>query len=491
MVFGSGKRRATGKNQEDAMCRKPLFILLSATTFAVIPKTIYAGWTRTYGGVGFDAGRCVEQTDDGGYVITGYTRSFGAGESDLWLLKTDPLGDTVWTKIYGSKNRDWGFRVRQTFDGAYIILGGTFPVDSGLPITWLLKTDFLGDTLWTQTYEGTGSWGQGGNWIEQTTDNGYIITGRKHSDLWLVKLDSLGEILWERSYGGEWYDEGHCVQEASDGGYIVTGYTSSLEEYGHDLWLLKVDDQGDTLWTAAFDDIEGGASEGFVVREKEDGDYMISGVWEIMPMRFALGLFLADEDGYIYPTPQIWVDYDGWYNSMALASDGCVIVASNPEDEAVLIKTNLGGVPRWERTYKGEGHAYGSCVQATSDGGYIIVGSTHPSGAEERDLWLIKTDSLGYVDAVVEDRVVEAPNWKLVTSIGPQIVLRYADHPQGFHASIFDATGRKVDELHATESSGMITWGKCYGCYGCYELGVYFIRSSSGSATAGKVVLVE
>jgi len=156
-----------------------------------------------------------------------------------------------------------------------------------------------------------------------------------------------------------------------------------------------------------------------------------------------------------------------------------------------LIKTNLGSVPRWERTYEGEGHAYGNCVQATSDGGYIIVGSTHPSGVEERGLWLIKTDSLGYVEGVVEDRVVEAPNWGVVISIGPQIVLRYSDHPQGFHASIFDATGRKVDELHATGASGMITWGKCYGCYGCYGPGVYFIRSSSGSATAGKVILVE
>lgn len=427
------------------------------------------------------AGTACSKPVTGGYILTGRTRSFGAGESDLWLLKTDPLGDTVWTKIYGSKNREWGLRVRQTFDGAYIILGGTFPVDSEPPITWLLKTDSLGDTLWTQTYEGTGSWGEVANWIEQTTDGGYIITGRKHGDLWLVKLDSLGEILWERSYGGEWYDEGHCVQEASDGGYIVTGYTSSLEEYGHDLWLLKVDDQGDTLWTAAFDDVEGGASEGFVVREKEDGYYMISGVWEIMPMRFALGLFLADEDGYIYPTPQIWVDYDGWYNSMALASDGCVILASNPEDKAVLIKT---GVPRWERIYEGEGHAYGNCVQATSDGGYIVTGYL------KGRLCLIKTNANGDTAAVTEEAVVDATSdWLILSPIGQRIVLRYKDRPEGFHASVFDATGRKVDELHATGASGMITWGKCYGCYGA---GVYFIRVESGaSRQTQKVILIR
>ena len=94
---------------------------------------------------------------------------------------------------------------------------------------------------------------------------------------------------------------------------------------------------------------------------------------------------------------------------------------------------------------------------------------------------------------VVEQPIVEKPaDWEVITSIGSQIVLRYQDRPDGFRASIFDASGRKVDEVHATESSGMITWGRCYGCYGCYGPGVYFIvLKSAGAIKAQKVVLIR
>ena len=118
-------------------------------------------------------------------------------------------------------------------------------------------------------------------------------------------------------------------------------------------------------------------------------------------------------------------------------------------------------------------------VEQTSDGGYIVVGE------KGGDLFIVKTDSLGNL-GIKEETVINPPlSFEVVASIGPQIVLSYENYPQGFHASIFDATGRKVDEIHAAGSSGTIIWGATH------SPGVYFIRSSSGSATAGKVILVE
>lgn len=134
----------------------------------------------------------------------------------------------------------------------------------------------------------------------------------------------------------------------------------------------------------------------------------------------------------------------------------------------------------WMRTYGGYSDDLGWRVQETEDSGYIVLGSTRSFGSGDYDLWLIKTDSLGYVDAAIEEPVIETWGWKLVTSIGPQIVLRYTDRPEGFHACVFDASGRKVDEVRSASPSGTITWG------GGRSRGVYFIQEIK-RGSVGKV----
>jgi hypothetical protein len=223
-------------------------------------------WTKTFGDSGeISQGYCVQQTTDGGYIITG---------NPFWLIKTDSSGNTLWTKTFGGSG---GYCVQQTKDGGYIITGCT--TYSGAGETWLIKTDSHGDTLWTKTFGGIGY--DEGKSVQQTTDGGYIITGRKssfgagNSDVWLIKTDSSGDTLWTKTFGGIGYDQGNSVQQTTDGGYIITGYTSSFGADVFDLWLIKTDSSGDTLWTKTFG--ETGGNQGNSVQQTSDGGYIITG----------------------------------------------------------------------------------------------------------------------------------------------------------------------------------------------------------------------
>ncbi|MQY70975.1 T9SS type A sorting domain-containing protein, partial [bacterium] len=236
-------------------------------------------WTKTYGGTEDEGGGSVCQTPDGGYVITGYTYSFATGFGDVYLVKTDESGDTQWTKTYGgSIGEDWGISVKEAPDGGYIIAGITWSFGTGGWDVYLLRTDAWGDTLWTKTYGGEDN--EYALSIQETSDGGYIIAGWTEPfesgdayNAYLVKTDSDGELLWEKTYGTEGRDYGHSVCEAHNGGYVVAGCTYSVG--AGDLYLIKTYDNGDTLWTKTY----GGAGEDWgatICRTSDDG-YIITG----------------------------------------------------------------------------------------------------------------------------------------------------------------------------------------------------------------------
>jgi hypothetical protein len=236
-------------------------------------------WTKTFGGVERDRGFSVKQTLDGGYIVTGRTSSFGAGESDMYLIKTDSSGNTDWIKTIGDTSSGRGYSVQQTSDSGYIIAGETSSFGTGGADVWLLKTDTLGDTLWTKTFGGIDA--DVGSSVQQTTDEGYIITGETSSfgagdeDVWLIKTDTLGDALWTKTFGGVYGDKGNSVQQTVDGGYIIAGKTSSFGAGDKDVWLIKTNASGDTLWTKTIGGIE--REEGFSVKQTLDGGYIIIG----------------------------------------------------------------------------------------------------------------------------------------------------------------------------------------------------------------------
>lgn len=468
-------------------------LLFLGVTILFAPNLFWAGWSRTYGGEDWEVGRSVQQTADGGYIICGYTNS-DTLHHNLLLIKTNENGDTLWTRSYGGSATDEGNCVREANDGGYIITGIT-----GYNI-WLIKTNADGDSLWTREY-GIG-WGY---CVEQTNDKGYIITGQTGAfeelqNLLLLKTDSLGDSIWAHAYGGVNVDEGMSVNQTKDGGYVITGRTISFSNEGDDfdLWLLKTDANGDTLWTRTY----GGEwqDEGCCVQETHDGGYIITGLRTVdstgaNDFLYRLWLLKTDSLG-----DTVWSrEYGEWElraggryvqeisDNGYIVTGWCYPFSYESRMDLCLLKTNSQGDTLWTRSYGGDKRDEGYCVQETNDGGYIVVGKTESFGEGYSDVWLIKTDSLGdTLSAIVEQPVTHQLNFEIAKTIGREIVLRYWDHPQGFHASVYDATGCKVDEIHSNLTRGAITWGERQ------SPGVYFIRSDSDvSSVTQRVILLK
>ncbi len=236
-------------------------------------------WTRTYGGTGVDYGMWVQQTSDGGYILAGATDSYGAGSRDFYLVKTDSIGDTLWTRAYGGVDLEYCYNVRQTSDGGYIAAGYTTSYGAGGRDFYLVKTNANGDTLWTGIYGGADyDYGMG---VQQTTDGGYIFTGYTNSfgaggyDFYLIKTDAAGDTLWTRTYGGTETERPNEVQQTTDGGYIIVGYTNSYGLVFYDVYLIKTDANGDTLWTGMYGGID--HDYGMSIKQTADGGYIAAG----------------------------------------------------------------------------------------------------------------------------------------------------------------------------------------------------------------------
>jgi len=242
-------------------------------------STGVAQWNQTYGGTNDDYGRSVVQTSDGGYAITGWTQSYGAGSGDSWLIKTDAAGTAQWNQTYGGTSVDQGFSVIQTIDGGYAIAGYTESYGSGGIDVWLVKTDGSGTAQWNQTYGGSSS--DFGYSVVQTIDGGYAVAGTTLSygagseDSWLVKTDSTGAVQWNQTYGDIMDDAGFSVVETTDGGYAIAGITNSYGAGNYDFWLVKTDGSGTAQWNQTY----GGTNDdiGWSVVETGDGGYAIAG----------------------------------------------------------------------------------------------------------------------------------------------------------------------------------------------------------------------
>jgi len=191
----------------------------------------------------FDGGNSVRQTSDGGYIIAGWSRPLSGNGGDVWLIKTDANGNKEWDKTLGDGDGDWGGSAQQTSDGGYVIVGATGSLGAGGGDVWLIKTDADGGSVWDRTFGGPGY--DIGQSVQQTTDGGYIIAGTTWSDgasngdVWLIKTDADGNKVWDEVFGGDDDDRGYSVQQTLDGSYIIAGETKSYGASWYDVWLIK------------------------------------------------------------------------------------------------------------------------------------------------------------------------------------------------------------------------------------------------------------
>ena len=202
-------------------------------------------WQKTFGGKDDEWATDIQQTPDGGYIVTGWTRSFGAGRKDMWVLKLDANGDIQWQKTFGGRGDDAGEAVQQTPDGGYIVAGGFSFLGVSWRDMWVLKLDANGNVQWQKIYGGRADdWGTD---IQQTADGGYVATGWTYSfgGVWVLKLDANGNMQWQRAYGGNGIHTGNAIRQTADGGYIVAGSTRSFGAEDYDMWVLKLDANGD------------------------------------------------------------------------------------------------------------------------------------------------------------------------------------------------------------------------------------------------------
>jgi predicted secreted protein len=355
-------------------------------------------WVKTFGGSNDDWGSSVQQTSDGGFILVGYTASFGAGGPDVWLIKTDADGNKQWDRTFGGGGSDWGSSVQQTSDGGFILVGDTASFGAGWADVWLIKTDANGNKQWDRTFGGSGL--DSGSSVQQTSDGGFIIVGYTASfgaggfDVWLIKTDADGNKQWDRTFGGGGSDSGRSVQQTSDGGFIIVGYTASFG--AGDVWLIKTDADGNKLWDRTFGG--GNLDEGLSVQQTSDGGFIIVGYTASFGAGEAdVWLIKTDANGNKQWDRTFGGSNDDWGYSVQQTSDGGFILvgwtwsfgAGGPD--VWLIKTDADGNKLWDRTFGGSMVDRGFSVQQTSDGGFIIVGATRSFGAWDYDVLLIKS----------------------------------------------------------------------------------------------------
>ena len=371
--------------------------LTAKTTQAASPPGLE--WDRTFGGSNLDTGRCVQPTADGGYVVAGSTSSFGAGGSDVWLIKTDASGNKLWDWTFGGSNPDAGHSVQMTADGGYIVCGSTESFGAGGSDVWLIKTDALGNKLWDRTFGGSNEdWGQS---VQQTTDGGYIVAGATWSygagsdDVWLIKTDALGNELWDRTFGGSAHDYGYSVQQTVDAGYLVAGGTNSYGAGGSDVWLIKTDASGNKVWDRTFGGLK--PDIGHSVQQTAGG-YAVAGITASYGAGYDdVWLITTDALGNKLWDRTFGGPNEDWGESVWPTADGGYVVAGTTMSygaggtDAWLIKTDASGNKQWDGTFGGSNLDAGYSVQQTADGGYIVAGETWSYGAGWYDVWLFKT----------------------------------------------------------------------------------------------------
>ncbi len=375
-----------------------------------------------YGGTGYDRATTVIQTTDGGYITAGSTTSYGAGMQDAYLLKVASDGAFQWSATYGGTNDENYLSntnprssLRQTSDGGYILAGSSYSFGQGNFDGYLIKTDAAGTVGWSKAYGGAAA--DEFYSMRITTDGGYIMSGMSNSlgGPWLLKTDAAGSVQWYKGFTGTSAGAGNATAVAltTDGGYVITGTSpSSWSTLSNgDAFLFKADASGTLVWNKVYE-TTAGILYGYSVQQTTDGGYVVLGRTEGGSLSTNMLLIRADNTGAV-----LWAKIYGgtnweWGYEVQQANDGGFILAGTTQSfgyypnsansyDALIIKTDPNGIVAWAKIFGGvsSNSTYADrafSVKQSADGGFVIAGSSAELPAFSNDnAWLLKVDANG------------------------------------------------------------------------------------------------
>ncbi|UCG93105.1 MAG: DJ-1/PfpI family protein [candidate division WOR-3 bacterium] len=370
-------------------------------------------WAKTYGGPGSDGGRVLCETADGGYLIAGYTFPPGSSDADIVVLKTDANGDVVWAKTFGGAGTEYANGCTAVPAG-YLITGYTTSFGNGSKDVYVISLDNDGNEVWSKTYGGQ-SWDVGTS-VCAAAEGGYFVCGFTHSytageeDIYLLKIDKDGNEIWSKTYGGERIEMSNSIALTSDGGCIIGATSLSYGGRNTDFYVMKTDADGNKLWAESYA-AQGPAGHGFdwckAFYATSDGGYVMTGYADCIDLMDGV-VIKIDADGN-----EMWQKtfgnnpYYDYGNSICEMKDGSIVVAGITksmrdastkfqniyDNDICLTKFDREGNITWQKTIGGHGSDWASSVVVTDEDEIFVLGHTDSDGNGSLDMCLLKVSS--------------------------------------------------------------------------------------------------
>ncbi|MCX8093218.1 MAG: hypothetical protein N3E50_03530 [Candidatus Goldbacteria bacterium] len=372
----------------------PTLDIYSTPTFTITPTITPP---NSYGGINMEYARGITKANDGGYILVGTTRSIGSGESDIYILKIDENGYFQWKKIYGGAKSDVACDIIPSTIGGYIISGYTESYGAGLADGFLMKTDNAGNQIWFYTYGGA-DYDFLESVYEDSLNNIYAAGstrsfGANNYDPYLLKVDPSGNILIQKNWLIAYINKLYSMSKTKDNNFIFAG--ESVYYY----YLLKTDNDLNPLWQRT-PTSSSYYSFFYSVTNSSDGGYITTGEQYISTNNYDLCVYKFDSAGNV-----IWnYNYGGALNDsgkkIIALSDGYIIcgetLSFGNDAQAYIIRIDLNGNLLWQENYGGSNFDTAYCMTQSTDGGFIIGGMTASYGSgSPGDLFVFKINSLG------------------------------------------------------------------------------------------------
>jgi hypothetical protein len=370
-----------------------------------------SAYVYTYGGTNDDYARQIICTSDSGYIVVGTTSSFGVATTDIYLVKTDKNAVRQWSHLYGSPSIEWGYSVRQTPDNGYIIAGYTNQNSSTGYDIYLLKVDENGAEEWTKTIGGT-DW-DFGYALELTADGGYIICGKSFSyssggaDVFIVKTNATGDLQWQKNYGGTGNESANAIIRDRNNDYAIVGETESYGAGEGDMWVLKINGSGDTLWTRTLGTTKWDA--GYAVDTALDGNYLMVGSTLGSPVDTTSNIYFVKTESTSGST--MWEHMQGENGSNDeegrvvkqlpdgdIMSGGMTLSYGLGGKAYFMLRNNSNGIYITGASFGGSDDDEGYSVAVGKDYQIVFAGISDSYGCGLNDMYLARIDTFPFVN---------------------------------------------------------------------------------------------